>query len=596
MTSAWSRQRSQGFGPTTEVLDGPYQGYAHFNKGIDFAASAGDTVESNIDGEVIAVGNQNDGWGYSVKVRDAQGNIHNYGHLDPKIPVQVGQKVSRGVVIGLVGAKHEGEASTGSHLSYDVRDAKGTFFDPESFITGGDANSAGGVSMPTPVAGGRNYQDDALDAAYKDKKDAFLTASRLWTQAGRPGSGQLFDAYWDSMADLQDFTDTFGQPRSTSNDVDPAQQEFENRIKLGDFDLRQSDSAFNRWFSKYGAAQQNAEADFQQRSQHNADLVELSDARNKSMTPSQLPRNTDRGYIEQSRSDLIDSYLKKFGIGHEAPGAAASGISLPGQGTGGTPAAPAWRTPSGPPATGWQGPIEPGSLDTRAEFVDRDLRQQQPPGDPSTYTGNKPGMFDMNWQTGELDLFGKRFAGVAPSGNNARDLAAGAKKTGKTIKKWWQRGFASGGTNIPAGPAWVGERGPEIHEVPGFGAKMVGMNGPEETYLPEGSNIIPMDEAFMYQQIQAAARQGDQPDVANQTMQAQQRAQDPQLQQKVMAAMKRAMAANMIANPPYTPVLENPALQRDIWAPNRQITGIPASQEEAAMMQQEAAKGAKRRG
>lgn len=137
MPSAWSSPRSQGFGPTDEVLDGPYQGYAHFNKGIDFAAPAGSEVPSNIEGTVVAAGNLGDGWGYSVKIRDAQGNIHNYGHLDPNIQVRPGQTVTKGQLIGLVGGEAAaGESSTGPHLSYDVKDAKGNFFDPEQFVSG----------------------------------------------------------------------------------------------------------------------------------------------------------------------------------------------------------------------------------------------------------------------------------------------------------------------------------------------------------------------------------------------------------------------------------------------------------------------------
>ena len=612
MASAWTRQRSQGFGPTSEALDGPYQGYAHFNKGTDFAALAGDTVEARVGGTVIAVGNQGDGWGFSVKVKDANGNTHNYGHLDPSIPVKVGQQIQAGELVGAVGEKIEGEKSTGSHLSYDVWDSSGQFFDALA------QDSSGGAAMTQPSSGGgRNYSDPDLDTTYNDLKTAFLNSQKAWISGGRAQSGAQFDAYWETMQDLADFTDQFGHPKSTANDVDPAQQEFENRISLGDYEGRQADRAFSQWFDKYQSAQTNASQDFAQRSQHNADLAANAEARNTSQTPSQLPRNTDRGYIEQSRTELMDMYLKKQGIGEQAPAPGGTGLQTPGQMQPTQQTKPivdmtGQRTLKPGETMGWQGPIDPNAPNSRAG-----LQDWEGAAPPYNTLGDLPP--DNKPKSSFMDSFAdKLFPGNQNNPNQSTPSIARpamtaisglddiwkfgkktstgniAKSAGGKAKKWWQRAFAEGGTNIPGGPGWVGERGPERMRLNGFGEKIVGQNGPEQVMIPDGADIIPMDEEFAFAQIQQAARQGNQPDVAAQQMAAQQRMNDPQLREKVIASLRKGMASNMVQNPPYTPVLENPALQRDRWAANRQITGIPASQEEAAMMQQEAAKGAKR--
>lgn len=130
---------TQGFGPTNEPLDGPYQGYAHFNKGIDFGAPEGTPVTATVAGTVVSAGDSGDGWGISVKIRDARGYVHNYGHLQAA-NVQVGATVAAGANVGKVGNTGK---STGPHLSYDVADKTGTYIDPTRFFSD-DGQEAGG--------------------------------------------------------------------------------------------------------------------------------------------------------------------------------------------------------------------------------------------------------------------------------------------------------------------------------------------------------------------------------------------------------------------------------------------------------------------
>jgi len=146
----WQYAVTQGFGPTNEPLDSGWGGYAHFNKGIDFGVPFGTPVRSLVSGTVISAGDSADGWGTSVKVRDASGNTHNLGHLSAA-QVQPGQTILAGQTVGISGSTG---ASTGPHVSYDVWDANGTYFDPSQFISQAPGASAlpAGTGASPPMA------------------------------------------------------------------------------------------------------------------------------------------------------------------------------------------------------------------------------------------------------------------------------------------------------------------------------------------------------------------------------------------------------------------------------------------------------------
>lgn len=469
----------------------------------------------------------------------------------------------------------------------------------------GDAGggSAGGAMGAQPT--GKNYRDPALDAQYGELKDSFIAAQRSWIGAGRPASGALFDAYDDALYDLADFTDTFGHPSAADNDIDPAQQEFDNRIKMGDFEGRQADRAFQQWYDKYSLAHTNATQAIEQARVHNQDNVALQEARNKSQTPGLLPRVTDAGYIERPYSEVMKEYMGKLGVGEQAPGAGGTGgYGFPGTGYPGA-GAPGqepgrWATEGADLMAGWEAKQRPKKLDLGGELIPANT------GNFTHWLGQNVVSTDQRRINPSEGVLGGRPTASSGGGNPfetiwdmgtsaGANIGGTAKSAAKKAKKWWQRGFAEGGTNIPAGDAWVGERGAEIMEVPGFGAKIVGQNGPESRFIPEGANIIPLEEAYMHHQIQAAARQGKAPARAMEMQNAQQRQNDPQLQQKVMASLQKAMATSLAANPPWTPVYgpDVPAGYTDYWAPYRQLTGVPATQAEAMAMQQPAKGGRK---
>ena len=162
------------FGPTDEVRDGGYtdpvtgEYFPHFNKGYDFGIPAGTPIEAAVGGEVIAVGRQGDGWGISVKIRDAEGNTHNYGHLSD-FSVQVGDRVAAGQLIGISGNSADPipgtdmVTSTGDHLSYDVWDANGRYLDPSRFLNGGSV----GPELPFSQ---QEYQQKVARYLYLESK------------------------------------------------------------------------------------------------------------------------------------------------------------------------------------------------------------------------------------------------------------------------------------------------------------------------------------------------------------------------------------------------------------------------------------------
>lgn len=173
---------TQGYGPTDEPLDSGYNGYAHFNKGIDYGLATGTPIDSPVSGTVVAAGDQGDGWGISVKVRDAQGNIHNFGHLDG-VNVSAGQTISQGEVVGKSGNSGR---STGPHLSYDVLGKDGTYIDPSPWTGGAATNNArantaaglafGGGKIRDYDEGGHVLGDDGQPTQYtpSDVMDAWV--------------------------------------------------------------------------------------------------------------------------------------------------------------------------------------------------------------------------------------------------------------------------------------------------------------------------------------------------------------------------------------------------------------------------------------
>jgi murein DD-endopeptidase MepM/ murein hydrolase activator NlpD len=96
-----------------------------FHSGVDYPAPSGAPVVAAASGRVTHAGRAAGGWGTLVVIDHGQGVRTWYAHLS-RVRVRVGQQVSVGALVGLVGAS--GRAS-GPHLHFEVR-LRGAALDP----------------------------------------------------------------------------------------------------------------------------------------------------------------------------------------------------------------------------------------------------------------------------------------------------------------------------------------------------------------------------------------------------------------------------------------------------------------------------------
>ncbi|MCL4105266.1 UNVERIFIED_CONTAM: hypothetical protein GTU68_055397 [Idotea baltica] len=98
------------------------------HNGTDFAAPHGTDIFSTADGVITHAGWQS-GYGKLIKIRHEFGIETRYAHLS-NIRVKVGQRVSRGQIIGDMGNTGR---STGTHLHYEIR-VNGKPMNPMTYI------------------------------------------------------------------------------------------------------------------------------------------------------------------------------------------------------------------------------------------------------------------------------------------------------------------------------------------------------------------------------------------------------------------------------------------------------------------------------
>ncbi|MCM3180245.1 peptidoglycan DD-metalloendopeptidase family protein [Cytobacillus horneckiae] len=114
------------------------QRWGRLHGGVDYAAPIGTPIPSQSNGTVsFASAGWNGGFGNLVKVK--QGIYeHFYAHMS-RILTSVGQRVSKGSILGLVGNTGD---STGPHVHYELR-KNGVRLNPQAFATGGLINNSG---------------------------------------------------------------------------------------------------------------------------------------------------------------------------------------------------------------------------------------------------------------------------------------------------------------------------------------------------------------------------------------------------------------------------------------------------------------------
>jgi murein DD-endopeptidase MepM/ murein hydrolase activator NlpD len=107
----------------------PFTGEAGFHQGIDISLDKGQPVYATADGVVEAASYTGD-YGNLIILRHDFGLTTRYGHLSG-YAVKLGQEVTRGQVIGYVGATGR---ATGAHLHYEIL-ANGRLLNPLQLLT-----------------------------------------------------------------------------------------------------------------------------------------------------------------------------------------------------------------------------------------------------------------------------------------------------------------------------------------------------------------------------------------------------------------------------------------------------------------------------
>lgn len=104
--------------------DDPISKQLEFHSGVDLAAPSGAPIHAISQGQIVFAGRYR-GYGNLIVVRHTGGITSHYAHCK-RIAVHIGDLVSEGTIIGIVGATGR---VTGPHLHFEVR-IKGTAVRP----------------------------------------------------------------------------------------------------------------------------------------------------------------------------------------------------------------------------------------------------------------------------------------------------------------------------------------------------------------------------------------------------------------------------------------------------------------------------------
>lgn len=151
---------------------------------LDIAAPEGTAIRPPMSGRVIKSWLDLDhGGGWSLLVQHPNGMVTGYAHMKSKSPLEVGAEVESTTIVGSVGSTGK---STGPHLHFTVRDAKGTKVDPQTVDFAAVAGSGGKTVDPQKVS----WKEGQLIVATADKNTlgemidniTFLATKENWSQ------------------------------------------------------------------------------------------------------------------------------------------------------------------------------------------------------------------------------------------------------------------------------------------------------------------------------------------------------------------------------------------------------------------------------
>ena len=205
---------TQDFGPTTCTLEpsATVNGhhYAHYHDGLDIAAPEGTRVRSMAAGTVEYAGRYPDG-AVVVRVRQTDGSVALYAHLQPGLQIKTGDAVKEGEALGRVGMTGH---TTGPHLHLELT-VSGKNVDPQAVLrsgrlpgetrtasAGSAASAASGWTPASPLASADGkltqaaldrfdavaaripYHAEIRDAAVRAGMDPLLLASLVKAESG----------------------------------------------------------------------------------------------------------------------------------------------------------------------------------------------------------------------------------------------------------------------------------------------------------------------------------------------------------------------------------------------------------------------------
>ena len=166
---------TQGFGPTTCTLEPAAtvngKHYAHYHDGLDIAAPQGTQVHSMEAGTVEYAGRYPDG-AVVVRVRQTDGSVALYAHLQPGVLVHTGDTVKAGEALGRVGMTGH---TTGPHLHVELT-VHGKNVDPLAALRSGQVP---GTSRTSSSSGTTASSSSWTPASPLAGADAKLTQAAL---------------------------------------------------------------------------------------------------------------------------------------------------------------------------------------------------------------------------------------------------------------------------------------------------------------------------------------------------------------------------------------------------------------------------------
>lgn len=148
---------NSGYGYRTD----PFTGEKKFHSGIDITLKT-DDIPAVTGGTVHAVTDDVGDPGYMIIIRTTDGYYHKYMHMAEKSPLNVGDTVNTGDIIGTQGNTGN---STGKHLHFAVTDLYGESVDPTEYINNSNFDFSG--ENYNGLADGWSLKDTVLDITGK---------------------------------------------------------------------------------------------------------------------------------------------------------------------------------------------------------------------------------------------------------------------------------------------------------------------------------------------------------------------------------------------------------------------------------------------